>query len=327
MGIVLFSSHNVKRMDLGVKTSRAHPFCSSQYFWNERRDKKNVKALINQEWKFCFKQNACSSSAEHPTSWVPKTHDWWVRAAGNHHHTTPVNHHESRRPTMTTRDRQIGLALLALGALLLLSNLSGGDAAWLWVGAIGAVFLYGYRARREPGLAVPGGVLAGVSAGILLESITPFDGIFLFGLAGGFYLISVLEPRLHSWALWPAGVLSVIAGLILISSNIWLFTALLIAGGLYLLNRGRQAAMPHPGHEVSAPSTQSDDAVRVRFDRLAAWRAQQASTENRMPTDVVRNDQLERIAREHPTSLEGLQTVLEPEQVERYGQRILENAR
>jgi hypothetical protein len=46
-----------------------------------------------------------------------------------------------------------------------------------------------------------------------------------------------------------------------------------------------------------------------------------------MPTDVVRNDQLERIARERPTSLEGLQAVLEPEQVERYGQRILENAR
>ncbi len=232
---------------------------------------------------------------------------------------------------MTTRDRQIGLALLALGALLLLSNLSGGETAWLWVGAISAVFLYGYRARREPGLAVPGGVLSGVSAGILLESITPFDGIFLFGLAGGFYLISVLEPRLHSWALWPAGVLSVIAALILISSNIWLFTALLIVGGLYLLNRGRQAAMPHHAGNVvpvqGSVQGSGDDAVRVRFDRLAAWRAQQASTENRMPTDVVRNDQLERIAREHPTNLEGLRAVLEPEQVERYGQHILENAR
>jgi hypothetical protein len=310
MGIVLFSSHSVKRMDLGVKKIRALLLRFSRYFWNERRDKKNVKALINQEWKFCFKQNACGYRTGHTTSWVLNAPNHWGLTAGNHHRTAPVKHHESRRLIMTTRDRQIGLALLALGALLLLSNLSGGDAGWLWIGAIGAVFLYGYRARREPGLAVPGGVLAGVSAGILLESITPFDGIFLFGLAGGFYLISVLEPRLHSWALWPAGVLSVIAGLILISSNIWLFTALLIVGGLYLLNRGRQAAMPHhTGNVVAVPSPQSDDAVRVRFDRLAAWRAQQASTENRMPTDVVRNDQLE------------------PEQVERYGQRILENAR
>ena len=226
---------------------------------------------------------------------------------------------------MTTRDRQIGLALLALGALLLLTNLSGGDSAWLWIGGIATVFLYGYRARREPGLAVPGGVLAGVAAGILLESITPFDGIFLFGLAGGFYLISVLEPRIHAWALWPAGVLSVIAGLILISSNIWLFTILLIGGGLYLLNRGRQTAMNTGSASVIAPS--DEDAVRLRFDRLAMWRAQQASQEHRLPTDVIRNDQLERIARERPTNLESLRGILESDQLERYGTTLLETSK
>ena len=223
---------------------------------------------------------------------------------------------------MTTRDRQVGLMLLAFGALLLLNNLSGADAGWLWVGAIGAVFLYGHRARREPGLAVPGGVLAGVATGILLENITPFDGIFLLGLAGGFYLITVLEPRVHAWALWPAGVLSVIAGMVLISQNAWLFTALLIAGGLYLLNRGRQGST-RPA--VIAP--QDDDAIRIRFDHLAAWRTQQASQENRMATDVIRNDQLERIARERPTTLEHLRLILEPDQVERYAQALLDHAR
>ncbi len=233
---------------------------------------------------------------------------------------------------MTTRDRQVGLMLLAFGALLLLNNLSGSDAGWLWVGAIAAVFLYGHRARREPGLAVPGGVLAGVAAGILLENITPFDGVFLFGLAGGFYLITVLEPRIHAWALWPAGVLSVIAGMVLISENAWLFTALLIVGGLYLLNRGRQhanagghAAIPAPSGSVASDA--SDDAVRIRFDHLAAWRTQQASSENRLPTDVIRNDQLERIAREHPTTLENLRLILEADQVERYGQALLDHAR
>jgi HRDC domain len=231
---------------------------------------------------------------------------------------------------MTTRDRQVGLMLLAFGALLLLNNLSGSDAGWLWVGAIAAVFLYGHRARREPGLAVPGGVLAGVAAGILLENITPFDGVFLFGLAGGFYLITVLEPRVHAWALWPAGVLSVIAGIVLISQNAWLFTALLIVGGLYLLNRGRQHAttgghsLPRPGSSVA---DDSDDAVRVRFDQLAAWRTQQASSENRLPTDVVRNDQLERIARERPATLENLRLILEADQVERYGQALLNHLR
>jgi HRDC domain len=192
------------------------------------------------------------------------------------------------------------------------------------------VFLYGHRARREPGLAVPGGVLAGVAAGILLENITPFDGVFLFGLAGGFYLITVLEPRVHAWALWPAGVLSVIAGIVLISENAWLFTALLIVGGLYLLNRGRQHAttgahgLPTPGGVVSKDS---DDAVRIRFDHLAAWRTQQASSENRLPTDVIRNDQLERIAREHPATLESLRLMLEADQVERYGQALLNQLR
>jgi hypothetical protein len=222
--------------------------------------------------------------------------------------------------------------LLAFGALLLLNNLSGADAGWLWVGAIAAVFLYGHRARREPGLAVPGGVLAGVAVGILLENITPFDGIFLLGLAGGFYLITVLEPRIHAWALWPAGVLSVIAGMVLIASNAWLFTALLIVGGLYLLNRGRQSATVS-GHTVIASQPGSvvpdgsDDAVRIRFDHLAAWRTQQASTENRLPTDIIRNDQLERIARERPVTLEGLRLILEADQVERYGQALLEHVR
>lgn len=225
---------------------------------------------------------------------------------------------------MTTRDRQVGLMLLAFGALLLLNNLSGADAGWLWVGAIATVFLYGHRTRHEPGLAVPGGVLAGVAVGILLENITPFDGIFLLGLAGGFYLITVLEPRIHAWALWPSGVLSVIAGMVLVSSNAWLFTALLILGGLYLLNRGRQS-VAHTGQTVIAPH--DNDAIRIRFDQLAAWRAQQASTENRMATDVIRNDQLERIARERPTTLESLRSILEPDQVERYGQALLEQAR
>jgi HRDC domain len=232
---------------------------------------------------------------------------------------------------MTTRDRQVGLMLLAFGALLLLNNLSGADAGWLWVGAIAAVFLYGHRARHEPGLAVPGGVLAGVAVGILLENITPFDGVFLFGLAGGFYLITVLEPRIHAWALWPAGVLSVIAGMVLISQNAWLFTALLIVGGLYLLNRGRQnATHAHPviAHQTSSPVTDdSDDAVRIRFDHLAAWRTRQASTENRLPTDVIRNDQLERIARERPTTLENLRLILDSDQVERYGQALLDQVR
>ena len=140
---------------------------------------------------------------------------------------------------MTERDRTIGTSLLALGVLLLVSNITGAGSGWIWLAAIAAVFLYAHRTRREPGLAVPGGVLAGIALGVLLEGLLPFDGIFLLGLAAGFYLTRTLEPKVHEWAIWPAGILAAIAAATVLSSNTWLLVLALLGSGAYLLGRKR----------------------------------------------------------------------------------------
>ncbi|HWG84648.1 MAG TPA: HRDC domain-containing protein [Deinococcales bacterium] len=217
---------------------------------------------------------------------------------------------------MNMRDPRLGFVLLALGALLLLSNLNGADSGWMWVAAPGALFLYGWRQQRQPGFAVPGGILVGIAAGILLEEVLGLNDFFLFGLAGGFYLVNVLEPRVHRWALWPASIIGVIAALVIASTHAWLTALVLVLAGLYLLGGGstrRAPALP------AAPA----DAERDRANRLAAWRAGRAASDGLTPTDVLRNDQLERIAREAPRSPEALKGVLEPLQHERYAQEIV----
>ena len=154
---------------------------------------------------------------------------------------------------MTERDRNVGLTLIALGALLLFSNLFGIGSGWIWLAGISAVFLYAHRTRREPGLAVPGGILAGIAAGVLLEGLLPFDGIFLFGLAAGFYMVRTLEPKIHDWAIWPAGILAAIAAMITLTSNTWLLVLVLLGMGAFLLGRNRPK--------------QHDDARMIQMDQ------------------------------------------------------------
>jgi hypothetical protein len=216
---------------------------------------------------------------------------------------------------MTMRDQRIGFILLALGALLLLSNLNGGDTGWLWVAAISGVFLYAWRQQRQPGFAVPGGILAGVAAGIFLEQTLGINDFWLFGLAGGFYLVNVLEPRVHRWALIPAGILALVGALVVASTRTWLIAVLLVVAGLLLLTGRPQRAGVLPAGGA--------DAERDRANRLAAWRAGRAASDGLAPTDVLRNDQIERIARENPREVDGLRGVLDGLQHERYGQQII----
>ncbi len=83
---------------------------------------------------------------------------------------------------------------------------------------MGLGFILWSALARSPGLLVPGGVLTGVGAGILLRQEYG-NGAFLLAMAGGFLLIAALSPILHSrrcgalWALWPAAGLG-FAGLI-----------------------------------------------------------------------------------------------------------------
>jgi HRDC domain len=217
---------------------------------------------------------------------------------------------------MNSRERQIGFLLIGVGALWFLTTVIGGDSGWLWVAAIATAFLVAYNRTRNPGLAVPGGVLAGVAAGILLESLLPFEGsAFLLGLAGGFYAIKLLEPRVHQWAVYPASVLAAIAGLIFMTQNALLIALVLIGAGAYFLTQNRAAK---PSLSPSA------DPVLRRRQALEKWLTNLSQLERKPKAEILRGEQLERLAQLSPSGLEDLRGTLDAAQMERYGNQILE---
>lgn len=135
-------------------------------------------------------------------------------------------------------NRTIAWVLIGLGAVALLGRIGAGTG-WLWVALAAAGFLFAYRSQRTYAFLVIGGVLAGVSAGILFEGAWNWDGAFLLSLGAGFLVIDQVEPKPSRWPVYPAAIL---VGLGLIT---WLFSAgilgsiwfpiLLILAGLYLL--------------------------------------------------------------------------------------------
>jgi len=152
-------------------------------------------------------------------------------------------------PTTTTatgnRPNMIGLALVGLGALLLLGRmvtleLEGGMVLL----TIASVFYFFGFWRRIYGLIIPGSILAGLSVGVTFADLT--NGVsVLWGLSLGFLAIYALGNtmfRVRSpWPVIPAVILFAVGALVAISSlptflsagMIWL-PLLLIGAGLYL---------------------------------------------------------------------------------------------
>lgn len=151
--------------------------------------------------------------------------------------------------------RLIALLLVALGVLALLARLSGGTG-WLWVGVVAASFLFAYARERTYGLLVIGAVLAGVSAGILLEGNLGWDGGFLVGLGAGVLGIELGDPRRGRWPR-IVGVALIAVGLIngLLQAGIlgsaW-FALVLIGAGAWLLVRRRGDGWVHVGPPPSS---------------------------------------------------------------------------
>jgi HRDC domain len=215
---------------------------------------------------------------------------------------------------MNSREQQIGFVLIGIGALWFLTTVAGGDSGWLWVAAISAGFLIAYRRGRNPGLAVPGGILAGVATGIVLEALLPFEGsAFLIGLAGGFWSVKLLEPRVHAWAVYPASILAAIAALIFVTQNALLIALVLVGVGAYLLTRGRT-------QQVAPPMSAEVQKRRA----LEKWRASLAKLEKKNPAEILRSEQLEALLQLNPSTLDDLHGVLDSAQVTRYGNQILE---
>ncbi len=239
--------------------------------------------------------------------------------------------------TPNPNSQRLGFILIGIAALLTISLIAGDGAGWLIVGAIAAGFLYFYRKNRLPGLAVPGGILAGVSAGILFDSILGFDTAFLIGLAGGFYLITKLEPKRHAWAIYPAIALIGIVVVNFVSDSPWVFILGTFALGVHFLNRSKtnrissspanievdlssvQTIVP----TVETSSSSSFHSALSRLDRLKAWRGNIA-VQNQIPVqDVLSDAQLEHLAHAPVSTLEALQDTLEIGQLVKYGSAVL----
>jgi hypothetical protein len=239
--------------------------------------------------------------------------------------------------TPNPNSQRLGYVLIGIAVLLTISLIAGDGAGWLIIGAIAAGFLYFYRENRLPGLAVPGGILAGVSAGILFDSILGFDTAFLIGLAGGFYLITRLESKRHAWAIYPAIALIGIVVLNFVSDSPWVFILGTFALGVYFLNRNKPSSISSRQANievnlssvetiiptVEAPSSSNFHTALSRLDRLKAWRSNIA-LQNQIPVqDVLSDAQLEHLAHAPVSTLEGLQDTLEIGQLVKYGQAVL----
>jgi hypothetical protein len=151
------------------------------------------------------------------------------------------------------------IALIVLGALLLFSPFDLGDIfGSAIVLIIGLGFLYAYSQSHNFGFLVPGSILTGLGAGIVVETMSTTSGWVPLGLGLGFCAIWFLH-RAHWWALIPGGIIALAGLQDLVSSNgflrevwpNWQFNSgnwwplLLVLAGIWLI-AARRNATPQP---------------------------------------------------------------------------------
>jgi hypothetical protein len=218
------------------------------------------------------------------------------------------------------RDQRLGYGLLALGGLVVLGALNDAISGFFVLGALALGFLVAHRRTGLHGFAVPGGILAGIATGTLLEGVTPFEGIFLVGFAAGFWLVQHLEPKRHAWAIYPAWVFAAIAGLVFVTENAWLVSLALVAGGLFLLRRQENNVSNRV--EVSTEVTLAP--TYSRLERLQMWRSETAARVALPEAEILRTEQLERLSTLTPENVDAMFGVLDAAQIEKHGKALLE---
>jgi len=170
------------------------------------------------------------------------------------------------------------LAALPLAGLALASIFPSFVSGGLFLAAIGLAFAIVWRNDPNRWWAV---IVAGTLGSLALAAtlsgpLDAFSGTaFLLGMAATFFALTRLVVKPQAWAIYPAGVLAVLAVAELLggkSGGNWFVPLVLIAGGLYLIYRNgvldalgrprgedrssepRQAAAPAPGHAVEPPA-------------------------------------------------------------------------
>ncbi len=111
--------------------------------------------------------------------------------------------------------------LIVIGLMALAANLTGstigGDAIPF---GIGVVFLVAYAMTRRYGFLVPGGIVTGVGAGILLASLLGISDNGVYVVLGGglgfvlIYVVDFIVTRITArwWPLIPGTLMILVAG-------------------------------------------------------------------------------------------------------------------
>jgi uncharacterized membrane protein HdeD (DUF308 family) len=163
-----------------------------------------------------------------------------------------------------------GILLIMIGLFALLDQfitieITGG----IFLGGLGLFFILWGASQHQAGLLIPSGILTGLSVGVFLledSSLAITEayeaGIFLFSLALGFALITLLtrlfSGAAHWWALIVSGILALIAGGVIVleqpedgalrqtveaifNASAYIWPVALVLLGLWLIFRRRGA--------------------------------------------------------------------------------------
>jgi len=155
-----------------------------------------------------------------------------------------------------TRGPLGGIMLIVIGFIALLWRFLPNDWMALWpLPLLGlAFFVWGFLAQ-EVGLLIPGGILTGIGAGVLLinalrgsYSDPSLGGIFMLTFAAGWALITAASRLIHRTVWWPlvvGGIIALVGVALIVSGSApvvlealaWLPPLLLIALGAWIVIR------------------------------------------------------------------------------------------
>lgn len=137
-----------------------------------------------------------------------------------------------RTPVRDSSQLTAAIALIVIGVIGIVTQLwqPRADVGGWVVGAIGLGFLAVFGATRQYRYAVPGGIMTGLGAGIVVSQIVHWTttegegGAVVLGLGLGFVSILVLQAfaeqvRNRWWPVIPGGILGVVGLALLIGGK------------------------------------------------------------------------------------------------------------
>lgn len=165
--------------------------------------------------------------------------------------------------------RRVVIVVLAFAGLVAAADLLG-RSGWAWALVAGGAFAYGHARTGSHELLAVGGALVGVSVGLVFGA-WGWPGAFPLSVGAGLVTADWLAPRTGSWTL-PLGATLLLAGLAIgvFASRATAATALalaLVALGVLLTARGRQAPPPKPAALPAPPRRRDDDPAPAAAER------------------------------------------------------------